>query len=252
MTPTCKIVLPSERFRLEEINMPEDLACALAGQAVDVEAHPETPTETLRLDLDDLPDGLPFFVGDDGIAWNGDWPARVVYTDAGGRTWRLPRHWLTEGVSPVIDASRYEVTHESSWLESWCPPTWWDLGDVNFEDAPAEDGQWGAAAIEVSVAPGEVPKVFWRGPSGKAWRIPHDWRRRRIRLPGCEGLLKNNLPLDIAEEFGGRIVAVNFHPGSLCCLSDGYRLRDGRGGKWPVRAADCVVVGFGDEMERFA
>ena len=41
MTPTCKIVLPSERFRLEEINMPEDLASALAGQAVDVEVLPE-------------------------------------------------------------------------------------------------------------------------------------------------------------------------------------------------------------------
>ena len=109
-----------------------------------------------------------------------------------------------------------------------------------------------ANAAAVSVAPGEIPKVFWKGPSGKAWRIPHDWRRRRIRLPTCEGLLENNLPQDIAEEFGGRIVAVNYHPGSLCCLHDGYRVRDGRGGKWPVRAADCVVVGFGDETERHA
>jgi hypothetical protein len=252
MTPTCKIILPSERFRLEEINMPEGLASALAGQAVDVEVHPEVPAGTLRLDLDDLPDGLPFFVGDDGIAWNGYWPERVFYTDATGRMWRLPRHWLSGGVFPAIGPSCYHVTHESSWLESWCPPTWWDLGDVNFEDAPAEDGQWGAAAIEVSVAPGEIPKVFWKGPPGKAWRIPHDWRRRRIRLPDREGLLRNGLPLDVAEEFGGRIVAVNYHPGSLCCLSDGYRVRDGRGGKWPVRAADCVVVGFGDETERFA
>ncbi len=252
MTPTCKIVLPSERFRLEEINMPEDLASALAGQAVDVEVHPETPTETLRLDLDGLPDGLPFLIGDDGIAWNGYWPARVFYTDASGRTWRLPRHWLSGGVSPVIEASCYKVTQESSWLEGWCPPTWWDLRDVNIDETPAADGERGAACIEVSVAPGGVPKVLWKGPSGKAWRIPHDWRRRRIRLPGCEGLLRNGLPLDIAEEFGNLIVAVNYHPGSLCCLSGGYRLRDGRGGKWPVRAAECVVVGFGDETERFA
>jgi hypothetical protein len=203
MTSTCKTILPSERFRLEELNMPDELASALAGQAVDAEALPEVPAETLRLDLERLPDGLPFLVGDDGIAWNGDWPARVLYTDASGRVWRLPRHWLTEGVSPVIEASRYEIAHKSSWLESWCPPTWWDLWDVNIEDAPAEDGQWGAAAIEVSVAPGEVPKALWRGPSGKAWRIPHDWRRRRIRLPDCEGLLRNGLPPDIAEEFGG-------------------------------------------------
>ena len=124
--------------------------------------------------------------------------------------------------------------------------------DINIQDVPAADEERGAACIEVSVAPGEIPKAFWRGPSGKAWRIPHDWRRRRIRLPDCEGLLRNGLPLDVAEEFGGRIVAVNYHPGSLCCLSDGYRVRDGKGGKWPVKAADCVVVGFGDETERFA
>jgi hypothetical protein len=252
MTSTHLIILPCERFRLEEINMPEELASALAGQAVDVEVHPEAQAGTLRLDLEGLPDGLPFLIGDDGIAWNGCWPERVFYKDATGRAWRLPRHWLTEGVSPVIDASRYEVTHESGWLESWCPPTLWDLWDVNIEDAPAADGQLGAADVEVSIAPGDIPKVLWKGPSGKAWRIPHDWRRRRIRLPDCEGLVRNGLPLDIAEEFGGRIVAVNYHPGSLCCPSGGYRVRDGRGGKWPVRAADCVVVGFGDESERFA
>ena len=71
-------------------------------------------------------------------------------------------------------------------------------------------------------------------------------------LPDCGGLLRNGLPLDIAEELGGRIVAVNHHPGSLCCLSGGYRVSDGRGGERPVRAADCVVVGFGDEAERYA
>jgi hypothetical protein len=117
---------------------------------------------------------------------------------------------------------------------------------------PAEDGRRGAGEIKVSVAPGEVPKVLLKGPSGKVWRIPRDWRRRRIKLPDCGGLLRNNLHRDIAQEFGGRIVAVNYHPGSLCCLSGGYRVRDGRGGKWPVRAADCVVVGFGDEAERYA
>ncbi len=252
MTSACKIVLPSERFRLEEINLPGELAAALAGQAVDAEVHPEVPAGTLRFDVNDLPDGLPFLISDDGTAWNGYWPARVLYTDASGRTWRLPRHWLSGGVSPVIEASCYKVTQKSGWLETWCPPTWWDLWDANIQDVPAADEERGAACIEVSVAPNEVPKVFWRGPSGKAWRIPHDWRKRRIRLPDCEGLLRNGLPLDVAEEFKGRIVAVNCHPGSLCCLSDGYRVRDGRGGKWPVGAADCVVVGFGDETERFA
>jgi hypothetical protein len=252
MTSTRRIVLPGETFRLEEINMPTELASALAGQAVDVEVHPEVPTGTLRLDVNDLPDGLPFEIGDDGIARNSDWPARVLYTDASGHTWRLPRHWVSEGVSPIIEASRYQVMQQSRWLEDWCPATWFDLGDANIQFSPNADEDWNPLCVEVSVAPGEVPKVLWKGPSGKAWRIPHDWRRRRIRLPDCEGLLRNGLPPDIAEEFRGRIVAVNYHHGSLCCLSDGYRLRDGRGGKWPVRAADCVVVGFGDETERYA
>ena len=132
MTSTCKIILPSERFRLEEINFPEELAAALAGQAVDAEVLPEAPAGTLRLDLNDLPDALPFLVGDDGIVWNGYWPERVLYTDASGRMWRLPRHWLSGGVSPVIEASRYEVTYESSWLESWCPPTLWGRWEINI------------------------------------------------------------------------------------------------------------------------
>ena len=137
MTSTRRIVLPRERFRLDEINMPEELASALAGRAVDAEVLPEAPAGTRRLDLDGVPDCLPFLVGDDGTAWNGHWPARVLYTDASGRTWRLPRHWLSEGVSPVIEASRYEVTHESRWHEFWCPPTWWDLWDANIHDMPA-------------------------------------------------------------------------------------------------------------------
>jgi hypothetical protein len=179
-----RIALPSEKFRLEEINMPEELASALAGQAVDIVVFPEAPAGTRLLDPDGLPDGLPFLFGGDGTAWNGCWPARLLYTDASGRTWRLPRHWLTEGVSPVIDASRYKVTHKMTWLEGWCPPTWWDLWDINIRDAPDIDEERGAACVEVSVAPGEIPTVLWRSPSGKAWRVPHDWRRRReTQLP---------------------------------------------------------------------
>jgi hypothetical protein len=249
---TTQIVLPREQFRLEEINMPEELACALAGQAVAVEVLPEEPPLARRFDLDDPPVGLPMLIDQESVLWNDHWPMRVVYEHPCGRVWSLPRHWLSVGVSPVIEVSRYEVTHESSWVESWCPPTWWDLWDVNIQEVPEPKGMRGPGDIEVNVAPGEVPRVFWKGSSGKLWRIPHDWRRRRIRLPDCDGLLRNSLPQDIAEQFGNRIVAVNYHPGSLCCMSDGYRVRDGRGGKWPVRAADCVVVGFGDETERFA
>jgi hypothetical protein len=249
MTSTQQLALPSKKFRLEEINMPEELAASMAGQTVAVDVLPEEPLMTRRLDLNNLPEGLPVFVDVDGMAWNDYWPARVLYTDARGRAWRLPRHWLSGGVSPVIEASRYEVTHGASWLERWCPPTWWDMCDINIPDEAALEGG-GIADIEVNVTPGEVARAYWKDTSGKVWRIPHDWRRRRINLPDCEGLLRNGLPQDIAEEFGGRIVAVNYHHASLCCLHDGYRVRDEGGGKWPVRAADCVVVGFGDETER--
>ena len=178
-------------------------------------------------------------------------PVWVLYTDAGGRAWRLPRHWLSGGVSPVIEASRYEATHEARWVESWYPPTSWDMCDINIPDEAAlESGD--IAEIEVSLAPGEVARAYWKDKSGKAWRIPHDRRRRRIKLPGCDGLLRNLFPRYLVKEFGGRVVTVNYHPGSLCCLHDGYRVRDEGGGKWSVRKADCVVVGFGDETERFA
>ncbi len=252
MAQTRQFTLPAEKFRLEEINMPEELAASLAGRTVPVEVLPEVPSRTLRIDLDNPPAvGVSVLVDDDGTAWNDDWPARVLYADTDGREWRLPRHWLSDGVSPVIPASRYLVAESSRWTETWVPPTLWDLGDINIQDVPGEDGGMGPPEIEVRVSPGEIPKVFWKGPSGRTWRIPHDWRRRRIKLPDKEDLLRNNLPQDIAEEFGGRIVAVNYHPGSLCCLSDAYRVRDGQGGKWPVKVADCMVVGFGDEAERF-
>jgi len=251
MASTLQLALPNDRFRLEEINMPEDLASALAGQTVDVEVLPEEPPATRRIDPDDPPPGLPILIDPEGAAWNDYWPIRVLYREAGGRAWRLPRHWLSGGVSPVVEAGRYEATHGLCWGEIWCPPTWWDLCDINIPERASLEVR-GGTWVGVSIAPGGVARVSWKDGSRGMWRIPHDWRRRRILLPDRDGLLRNGLPQDIADEFGGRIVAVNYHPGSLCCLRDGYRVRDGRGGKWPVRAADCVVVGFGDEGERYA
>ena len=250
MTSTQQLALPNEKFRLEEINMPQDLAAWLAGQSVTVNVFPEEPPMARRLERNDPPDGLLTFVDGYGMEWNDHRAVRVLYTDSESRIWRFPRHWLSDGVAPVIEASRSATTQESSWLETWCPPTWWDLWDINIRDVPGAEAEKEEADIKVSVAPGEIPKALWKGPSGKAWRIPHDWRRRRIKLPRCDGLLRNGFRHNMAEEFGDRIVAVNYHPGSICCLHDRYRVRDGWGGKWPVRAADCVVVGFGDETER--
>jgi hypothetical protein len=79
MAPTTRqFTLPDERFRLEEINMPEELAAALVGQSVAVEVLPEVPSRTLRIDLDNRPVGVSVLVDDDGTAWNDDWPARVI------------------------------------------------------------------------------------------------------------------------------------------------------------------------------
>ena len=110
MNSTQQLTLPNEKFRLEEINMPEDLASSPGRAHVAVEVLPEEPAMTRRLDLHNPPEGLPMLIGQDGVAWNDYWPMRVLYRDPGGRVWRLPRHWVSVGVSPVVEASRYEVT----------------------------------------------------------------------------------------------------------------------------------------------
>ena len=192
------------------------------------------------------------YIDGHGRAWNDHRAERVLYRDSGDRIWRLPRHWLSDGVSPVIEASRCAITQESSWLESWCSPTWWDLWDINIQERPTANSDQGAAGIEVSVAPGEIPKAFWNGPSGKAWRIPHDWRRRRIKLPDCAGLLRNGFRHGRAGSSAAESSpSTTIRAPSAACTTDTV-VDDEWGAKWPVRAADCVVVGFGDEAERYA
>ena len=100
-----ELTLPSDCFRLEEINLPQEMSASLAGQTVAVDVLPEVPPMALRLNLDDAPDGLPMVIDEDGLAWNDYWAVRVLYTDSDGRVWRLPRHWLSGGVSPVIAAA---------------------------------------------------------------------------------------------------------------------------------------------------
>ncbi|MGA8184231.1 MAG: hypothetical protein WB819_11395 [Terriglobia bacterium] len=52
MASTRQFTLPDERFRLEEINMPQEMAGDLAGKSVVVKVLPEMPSRTLRIDLD--------------------------------------------------------------------------------------------------------------------------------------------------------------------------------------------------------
>lgn len=49
MASTQQLRLPTEKFRLEEINMPEELASDLAGRTVAVKVLPEMPSRTLRI-----------------------------------------------------------------------------------------------------------------------------------------------------------------------------------------------------------
>jgi len=98
---TRQFTLPNEKFRLEEINMPEELAASLAGRTVAVKVLPEVPARTLRIDLDNpQAAGVSVLVDDDGTAWNDDWPARVLYTDPEGQEWRLPRHGFQTEATP--------------------------------------------------------------------------------------------------------------------------------------------------------
>ena len=172
MASTRQFTLPDETFRLEEIHMPEELAAALAGQSVVVKVLPEVPSRTLRIDLDNPPVGVSVLVDDDGTAWNDDWPARVIYGDLEGHEWRLPRHWHSDGVSPVIEASRYEVTQESRWRELWVPPTPWDLGDINIHDVPGDDGGADRARPRAPGVPARHRRA--RRPLGEPPREAHE------------------------------------------------------------------------------
>ena len=137
-------------------------------------------------------------------------------------------------------------------METLHLPSMWDLSDINIDLGAASAAAGKPTTIEVHAAPNQQVRGLWRDSSGRAWRIPHDWRKRRVLLPAYGLLLENNVPPDVAEEFAGKAVSVNYHPGSLCCLPDGYRFRDGQGGRWPIRAIDCLLLGYGDRNERLA
>ena len=252
MAPIEVIALPSEKYRLEEINLSGQLVESLAGKTVPIEIVPEVMPMTRQFEANECPTEGSFWIDRDGKRWNDYCPARVDFTDPEGRRWHLPRHWLTTGGTPLKEEAPYQVTQDVVWAETLHLPLMWDLSDITIEMGAAFAAAGKPATVEVHAAPNQQVRVLWRDSSGKAWRIPPDWRNRRIRLPAYDLLLENGVPPDVAEEFAGRAVSVNYHPGSLCCLPDGYRFRDGHGGKWPIRAVDCLLLGYGDRDERLA
>ena len=67
--------------------------------------------------------------------------------------------------------------------------------------------------------------------------------RRRVQLPERGRLTEGGVPDETAAIYAGRVVSVNYHPGSLCCLLEQYRFRDEQGNRWPVKIQDCFLVG---------
>jgi len=69
--------------------------------------------------------------------------------------------------------------------------------------------------------------------------IPYAWRSRRVELPERGRLTEGGVPDETAAIYAGRVVSVNYHPGSLCCLLEHYRFRDEKGHLRPVKIRDC-------------
>src|ERR1700691_1424344 len=84
------LTLPSSALLLEEANLPADLAQFLAGRSVSVQVLPEEPPCTRPAE----PDESEFFIDKNSSHWNAYRPTQVLFTSAGGRSWRLPRSWL--------------------------------------------------------------------------------------------------------------------------------------------------------------
>jgi hypothetical protein len=244
---TREFRFPDELWRLQEINLPDELVESLVGKTVPVEILPAEQAAIRQVDTRNP----PYLIAPDGTLWNCERPMQVSFKDAQGNVWRMPRHWIT-GDAPVVRQVCYNVTREHVFSGLLVFPTLWDLAEINmpFRVCRMRGGQ-PHNNFEVTIKPNRPVSVHWRGYDCR-WRIPHIWRRRRIRLPQAEILTAQDVPLEVSAKFGGQIVTVNYHPGTFCCLPTQYRFRDGRDGPWPVRIEDCVIVGYGDTEEKFA
>lgn len=244
---TREFRFPEELWRLQEINLPDEVAKSLAGKTVPLEILPEEQAAIRQVDSRTP----PYLIAPDGTFWNCERPMQVSFRDFQGGIWRIPRHWVTNDV-PVERHVCYNVTCEHVFPELMVFPTSWDLAEINMPPRVCRmRGGQPHNDFEVTIGPDHPVSVHWSGYGGR-WRIPHNWRRRRIRLPQAEILTAQNVPPEVSAKFGGQIVTVNYHPGTFCCLPRQYRFRDGRDGPWLVRIEDCVIVGYGDTQEKLA
>jgi hypothetical protein len=244
-----RLTLPSERYRLEEINLAPALAASLEGKTITVKILPAEEAGTRR--VDPVVESS-WWVDPEGTYWNDFQPLRVLFTDPDGRVWRLRRRWLRPiQPEPRLDAI-CPVFQAAIWQEQMNMPTEWDIQEVNVGLIEARRICGSVAVVQAHANPGEPVKVFWRDSSGALWRIPHDWRRRTIKLPGYDLLVSQEIDPYVAREYAGAVVSVNYHPGSFCCLPDAYRFRDREGNRWPVRIQDVVLLGYGDGVTHLA
>jgi len=238
-----RIRLPEQPYRLEEINIPEDLARQLAGQIFEVEVVPEELPGTRRVAITDS----PALIARDGTIWNDYRPVRLSFRDGEGRQWNIPRHWQGGPqifVGPVVEAGS-QVFCECQFDETLHLPSAWDFEAINIPPDEADRGGGHATRVLVYLKPNDIVRVYWRDSIDRLWHIPHDWRRRRIRLPGADVLAAQGVPERVAEAYARAELSVNYHPGSLCCLQDAYRFRDETGERWPVKMCNCKILGFG-------
>ncbi len=233
---------------LEEANLPDDLIESLAHDPVNAKILAEETAGMRLVEQDDC----PLWIDPEGNYWNDYRPLRLLFTDREGREWRLPRRWVLQspGGNATESSLAYSTKHDIAFEETLNMPNEWDFWEVNipWDEAVRVAGK--PTEVQVQIAPNEPVKVFWRDSQGTKWRIPHDWRRRRIKLPSYEALIAQEVSEDVAERFAGKIVSVNYHPGSLCCFPDFYRVRDEqKRKKWLVPIRDCIVLGYGNEEE---
>jgi hypothetical protein len=235
---------PEEKHLLEEANLPEELVDQIAGKSVLVETYPEEPLATRRVEADDF----PLLIDPKGEYWNDYRPIRVLYTDGQGHGWRFPRRWLPmfQPITEPRGESIETVWQGATFNETLNLPNEWDLWEINIPWSECHRPAGKPAEVEVRIQPGEPAIVSWHDSAGTVWRLPHDWRRRIIRLPKRDVLISQQIPVEVAEKYAQSIVSVNYHPGSLCCLRDRYRFRDASGNRWPVRIFDCSIVGYGN------
>ncbi len=239
---TVQLRLPNSAL-LAEINLPSELIASLAGRTITAQVFPEEQAATRRAERDEN----PVWIALDGTYWNDYRPLGVCYTDPEGHVWRFPCRWLN-GSEPVLDIP-VSVSQEITFAETLHLATAWDLSDVNIPWDIAAQAKRMPPLVQVHIAPEGPVEVLWKDSKGNFWRIPHDWRRRRILLPSREVLVSQGIPEDVASVCAQTIVSVNYHPGSLCCLPEHFRFRDSDGNRWPVKTTDCELVGYGDTLE---